>query len=333
MSQEVNTPCPSTSFARSLKIYDDVSFGKKNETRRMVVDFDYASYFENCSITSDHYNEDKCDFDKITAELFKPGETWKSRDLVQSVLNVIEQKHGWTSTLEKLEIRCNRFGSDVRTPRRDFTSGSLKAGCTFTINLKPLVKTPYFPESQKGKDRPIPSYKPEWDQPVEIGNGTCTTHAGNCHPGRQNRVVTMSRAGAYVEKMPDAALFQLCNVYELCGKISSAMIKSVMTPVWPSSKIVSKQDVFNIRVKVHRLMPTFRSSNKDYDAFKQIVNSSNFLQGIENEELNDDEAYQLGHSAWLICINFWQTSLERVHLTVLYPTSTLSLGMGSLINK
>ena len=180
--EEVSTPCASTLFARSLKKYADVTFGKKNETRCMVVDFDYASFYDHCSISSDKYDPDKCDFDKMAAEIFKPGELWKSRELLKKVLNVIEQKQGWSSTNVKTHIRCNRYGNDDTT--RDFTSGSLKAGCTFTINLKPLVKTSYLPESQKGKEakRKL-SYKPHWDEPVEIlAKDTCTTHAGKLSP-------------------------------------------------------------------------------------------------------------------------------------------------------
>jgi len=43
-----------------------------------------------------------------------------------------------------------------------------------------------------------------------------------------------------------------------------------MEPVWPTaSKNITKHDVFNIRVKVMRLMPMFRKTNKDYEEFKQ----------------------------------------------------------------
>jgi hypothetical protein len=65
-----------------------------------------------------------------------------------------------------------------------------------------------------------------------------------------------SRAGKYIEKIPNHALYTLCNYLEGQGKLSSSLIKSVMEPVWPTataSKNITKHDVFNIRVKVMRL--------------------------------------------------------------------------------
>ena len=102
-----------------------------------------------------------------------------------------------------------------------------------------------------------------------------------------------------MKKMPESALFRLCNVAEHTGKLSTSSIKSIMKVAWPKAKLPSKQDIFNIRVKIMRLMPTFRKSNQDYETFKEVVNASDMLQGIDNEELTDDEAYQLGHELWL----------------------------------
>ena len=80
------------------------------------------------------------------------------------------------------------------TPSKRY-AGQLKVNCTFIIRLSPLVNIGYFPESQKDSDRKKKSYKPDWDQPVHIIKGTCTSHSGDCNPSRQNRVAAMSRGG------------------------------------------------------------------------------------------------------------------------------------------
>jgi len=74
-----------------------------------------------------------------------------------------------------------------------------------------------------------------------------------------------------------------------------------MEPVWPTaSKNITKHDVFNIRVKVMRLMPMFRKTNKDYEEFKRVANANDMLKGIENiSSIDDDEAYELAQILWL----------------------------------
>jgi hypothetical protein len=62
----------------------------------------------------------------------------------------------------------------------------------------------------------------------------------------------------------------------------------------------NKDDVFNIRVKVMRLMSTFRKTNKDYEEFKRVANANDMLKGIENiSSIDDDEAYELAQILWL----------------------------------
>lgn len=318
MPSEINTtptaepPSPSTAFARLLKTYDDITYGKNSDTRPMVVAFNKDLFIRTCSKLSDDYDENKCNYDDIMTELFQVGETWISRDLVALVVKLIAEKHGWKEAKRQIYIQCNRYGEDEKEPLRNFANGTLRVNCSLRIVLKALVTTSYLSESQNGKDIKRLFKKNDWDKPVEIKEGSCTVHGGNCHPGRQNRVAVMSRAGAYVKKMPDSALFSLCNIAEFGGKLTASSIRNVMSVAWPSAKLTSKHDVFNLRVKVMKLMPIFRKSNNDYEAFKEVVNASDMLQGIDNEELNDDEAYQLGQSLWLELVNTTDTKEEAM---------------------
>ena len=101
MPSEINTtptaepPSPSTAFARLLKRYDDITYGKNSDTRPMVVAFNKDLFIRTCSKLSDDYDENKCNYDDIMTELFQVGETWISRDLVALVVKLIGEKHGW----------------------------------------------------------------------------------------------------------------------------------------------------------------------------------------------------------------------------------------------
>ena len=203
--------------------------------------------------------------------------------------------HGFYPKKEKETISCNREGKSDDASR-NFIAGQLGGDCPFHLTLKPLSKQSYKATEAASKW----SYRKLWDGPVQIASCNCE-HGGLCRPSRQNRAMTASRAGKYIEKMPDVALFSLCNYLESRGKLPSSLIKSIMEPVWPTaSKNISKHDVFNIRVKIMRLMPTFRKTNQDYEEFKRVANANDMLKGIENtSSLDDDEAYELAQSLWL----------------------------------
>ncbi len=307
-------PSESTLFARTLKKYENTTIGARKETRNVIVEFDDQLFNRTCAPASPDYNEEKCNYDEIMAELFKEGEVWLSRELILKAIDSIAAMHGWTAAKDKENIICNRFGS-VRSGTRDFSAGNLQANCSLIIKLKPLVKEKYFPESQVIRKW---KYKPDWNQPVQILQGTCTKHGGHCEPGRQNRVAVMSRAGTYTKKTPHSALFSLCNIAEHCGKLTPSAIKNVMKVAWPSQKLVTKQNISYIRAKVMKLLPTLRKSNFDYEEFKKVVNCDDLLNGIDNEELDDDDAYQLAHTVWLDLLSTTDTKEEAIFSFIEY---------------
>jgi hypothetical protein len=101
----------------------------------------------------------------------------------------------------------------------------------------------------------------------------------------------MQRAGSYVSKMPCHPLFTLCNFYESSGNLTSSLIKQVIRPTWPSGKNITKHDVFNIRVRVMRMLPIFKQTNGHYADFKGVANPKDLLLGIDDiPTINDDEA-------------------------------------------
>ena len=293
------TASPAGVFARSLKEYGNVSVGDKGETRRAVIKINIRRLIATCTPSSPEFQPELCIYDDIMAELFQLGEVWGSRDLVFLAVKAVSDVHGWHAVMEKRYIKCNRFG--VPTTTRDYVGDALKQGCSLQIVSRPLVSTPYYPKSQEDKPEHErkKSYRPIWNKPVEISNGTCTTHGGLCQPGRQNKVASSSRAGAYTQQISQNVMFSLCNVAEFGGRLTPETIKNTMMKVWPKAKAITKHDIFNIRVKVMKLMKTYRGSNREYEQFKKVVNASDMLQGIDNEALDDDEAYELCQQLWL----------------------------------
>ena len=162
-------------------------------------------------------------------------------------------------------------------------------------------------------------YVPAWDEPVVIAKETCTTHGGTCKPSAQNKVATSQRSGDYVKKTPIGAVYSLCNLYEHSGKLQPAIIKAVLEPVLPKQKLITKYDIFDWRARIEKLMPTYRKSNGDYEAFKEVANASGMLDGIDNEvSLNDDEAYTLAHNLWLEVENDTKTKGEALFSFIEY---------------
>ena len=90
--------------------------------------------------------------------------------------------------------------------------------------------------------------------------------------------------------MPTHAVFSLCNYIENGTQLTRILIKSQLRKIWPKHKEITKHDV---RVKIMKLLPTYRNSNGDYEEFKKVVNTRDLLHGIDNVsgDISDDQAY------------------------------------------
>ena len=83
------------------------------------------------------------------------------------------------------------------------------------------------------------------------------------------------------------------------GSLTAAYIKRIIRPIWPKKKYISATDIFYIRLKVNKFIPTLRDK-PDYDDFKKRVNGSVLLNGVYYEvDLDDDMAHELVKEMWL----------------------------------
>ena len=102
------------------------------------------------------------------------------------------------------------------------------------------------------------------------------------------------------------------------GRLTSSTIKRVIRPVWPKKKDITPENVFYIKVKVMKMLPALRA-NPEYDSFKEVVNDSVLLDGIDDElDLDDDMAHELAKQMWLDVLQSNMDSTDSIVTFVQY---------------
>ena len=242
----------------------------------VIVDFDVALLRSTCMKISPSYDS-SIDIALLASELFKCGETWVNRDLLLTSVRAYGESYGFEVKADSVYIQCLAFGK--KEYKKNYSAGPLRVGCTWRLLLKPSVNI-----KMEGKSKKKPRYKPNWDCAVTIKDGSCCEHGGLCEPNRTNLVVARQRTGKYTANINTQVLFNLCNMYENYGRLTSGVIKNVCSPMFPITHPMTKNDVFNIRIKIRRLLPTLRAAGGDYDQFKQVVNASTMLHATRYRE-------------------------------------------------
>jgi len=288
-------------FCDELKTYGDFTYSNRSKevTENMVIGFNHELFTNLVSPDSPLHNASICNFHSIGNHLFKPNEKWINRDLLKTVCDLIAKYEGWDAALVKTKIICNRSGEErvrsINGVARSTQAGPLKKKCGWDVTISSLVKEAYVPEGSKTKKL---RYKDQWEMPVVVVSSS-SCHTNGCVPCRANRLSVTQSSGNYVRKLPTRAIFTLCNYADQGIKLTHQLIKAVISPLWPKHKHISGKDTFSVRVKVLRAKQHFTSTDKDYEAFQEIVNDSDLLSGIDDQTaLEDDEAYEL---ACVIC--------------------------------
>ena len=273
-------------FAASLKSYN---------SDLVVIGFDSTTLKSKTTSASPEFDP-SLDLDVNVIELFKEGEWWESRTLLHDSLKLFGKIHGWVPTLKSDAIRCNRFGQS--TTARNYKSGPLAVSCTFQLRL--ATKYHVMKRSDNPKDPNNNPLKPrnDWERETRITSANYD-HGGGCRPSTQNLVMAQERCGQYFKSITSSKMFTLCSMMEN-GKLSSSSVKRVIRPIWPKKKKIKAQDVFNIKKKVLKMLPTLRA-NPDYEQFCAVVNDSMLLDGIDNDgDIDDDQAHLLARDdMWL----------------------------------
>ena len=81
-------------------------------TETMIVSFDFSTFEATCSQQSEKFNESLSDFDAVASEIFKSGEKWCNRDILQYVVHALSKIQGWEASIKRRQINCNCGGSE-----------------------------------------------------------------------------------------------------------------------------------------------------------------------------------------------------------------------------
>ena len=291
-------------FANNLLCWETMSIYDKDSNdefdAEVVVDFDRDSLLQKIVPTSDAYDEDLANFDLLGKYVLKTGTYWKDRTLVHSFVKCLSSNQGWTPMLERKMIQCNRAGKtrirrhQSNSINRVFKHGKLKLNCDWAVKLKPAYTTTVPRKNSNKTDT-----KPDWDRPVMI-ESAFTSHTNGCTPGLENRIISAQRGKLYTNNIPISVVYSMCHHAEQGLPLTSASIKTFLSPHWPTQKEITRSDVFNVKRKITSLSQVYLSCNNDYAVFKNKVGNTDILQGIDNQEsLTDDQAYKMAQSAWV----------------------------------
>ena len=80
-------------------------------------------------------------------------------------------------------------------------------------------------------------------------------------------------------------------------KLKTITIKNILQPIWPKNKNISKHDIFNLRLRIKRLLPKIENCDA-FDSFQKFINASQLMTGLDDEQISDDEAYEMAMSVW-----------------------------------
>ena len=155
-------------------------------------------------------------------------------------------------------MTCNRSGKPrPSTEYACFTTFSLNIGCTFNITMKSTAREKHMPKIVSAKSRPKHRYKFENHIPVLILKAFCD-HVEGCSPGSQQQTMTRSCVGRCVKRSNETVTFPLCDKMCHNGHLAQDTMKSQVKPIWPHSKNTNPQDLFNIRIRIKRLLPIIK---------------------------------------------------------------------------
>jgi hypothetical protein len=107
----------------------------------------------------------------------------------------------------------------------------------------------------------------------------------------------------HLEQVPTRKKFHpvtyfLC-VNRLQKKLTVSKIKGCLHDLMPKNTHVTRQQIFNMRVKVTKLLPTI-NDNPDYAAFKNYVNDVEIVHGLDDElKVNNDMANKMATQLWM----------------------------------
>ena len=252
----------------ALKAIDD-----SPEYGPLVTGWDDNHLRELCLPSSPRYDPSLV-MNDLFKSIFPADEWWSSKDMLYSAVKDFSRIAGFCPSTNHNYIQCSRFGSDSTV--RNYSAGPLAQDCTLKFYLRAM-------HTLRSVQRSIPQVggrnqkfriRKDWKKETCIvaettkspKRSSCWSHGGRCTPGIQNMVQVAHRSGAYTHNVSSRHIFSLCRQASM-KRLTVAQIKGALRDLVPKNTNVTRQQVFNLRVRITRLLPTI-NENPDYAAFK-----------------------------------------------------------------
>ena len=114
----------------------------------------------------------------------------------------------------------------------------------------------------------------------------------------QTQVVLRSRSGMHVKSVDADTLHDSCLHHMNHGKLKSSRIKESLLRMFPRNKPVTVNDVFSVRIRVQRLIPTL-NGDKSFENFEKAMITCNLPKSLDDKTcMNDDEVLTNVNDVW-----------------------------------
>ena len=147
---------------------------------------------------------------------------------------------------------------------------------------------------------PKARYREDWKRESCIVNSkskpphhsSCWSHGGKCSPGILNLVDVTKQSCEYTRIISPKHVFELYRKAKK-KRLTVSQIKSALHDLVPKTTEVTTQQVFNLRVKVLKLLPIIEQ-NPEYENCRQYINDNQIVHGLDDAlEINDDLAHNV----------------------------------------
>jgi hypothetical protein len=151
---------------------------------------------------------------------------------------------------------------------------SMRCGCKFVIKFSRATAF-----AIKGGVSPLS---------VRITDGSHYRHTGGCFPCQSQLIVDKKSSGSYQDSLKGTALKAIIAVLKPGKPVSCLLMREMMRPLYPLSIAITSQNVWNMRLKVKKLILLEEEQNVDGTSTSQVLVSSSSIQE-ENELPSLDE--------------------------------------------
>ena len=225
--------------------------------------------------------------------LFPIDSVWLSLSIIFETLKIYAKINQFCIAYNgKGKIHCNRSNDNKKkkpNQERFFTNGPLQCGCDFHVQLSPSEYT--VPKHDVKVKRKRPNFNKGY---VKIKTFDYN-HSQGCNPNTLQHQFCASRKGEYTSNIPTTVYWQLCTLMKNHPKryVAPSTIRSSLSKCVPMYHNISKQDIFNTRIRCKRLITKFNDCD-DYKQFEENLNSNcKFMKLIEKDNgLDVDETME-----------------------------------------